>query len=66
MLALHAAASAASSANPALVLIALPTVLMAVFWRNALRILVTIAAVVLTVLLVSGAIAIVHFAHQIR
>jgi hypothetical protein len=54
---------AANSANSGLILIVLLSSVVVLFWRTALRIVVTIAAIAITVLIVSGAVEILHFAH---
>jgi hypothetical protein len=54
---------AANSANSGLILIVLLSSVVVLFWRTALRIVLTIAAIAITVLIVSGAVEILHFTH---
>jgi hypothetical protein len=63
MLALH---ETTSSANSGLILIILIVGTAALFWRTTLRIVLTIAAIVMAVLIVSGLAVILHYAHTLR
>jgi hypothetical protein len=47
------------------VLIVLSAILMAVFWRSALRIVLTIVAIILVVLITSGAIVLLDNLHHV-
>jgi hypothetical protein len=60
MLALQESAKAANSGTiTGIVIIA---VVMALFWRTALKVVLTIAAIAIAVMLISGAVLIVHYA----
>jgi hypothetical protein len=63
MLALPATAS---SANSALILIIALASVLVLFWRTALRIVMTIAAIAVTVLIISGVVLIVDYAHALK
>jgi hypothetical protein len=58
--------TAANSANSAMIVIVLIASSVVLFWRTALRIILTIAAIAITVLVVSGAVVILHYAHHLR
>jgi glucose uptake protein GlcU len=63
MFALHAAVSAAHPASSGLVLTAIIASLLLAFWRTALKLVLAMAAVAITVLLASGTVAILSYVH---
>jgi hypothetical protein len=64
MLALHE--TTASTTGSGLILIVLIASAVAMFWRTALRIVLTIAVIVITVLIVSGLEVILHYVHTFK